>query len=56
MTITIFLEMVVTILLMIFLCFFTAGIAIIPGSIFEKKSLPEERAEKGTVRGGRKAT
>jgi len=31
-------EMVVTILVMIFVCFFTSGIAIIPGSIFEKKS------------------
>jgi len=50
-------EMVVTILGMIFVCFFTSGIAIIPGSIFEKKSTPEERAakaaeERGAVRGG----
>jgi uncharacterized protein involved in cysteine biosynthesis len=48
---------------MVFFCFFTSGIANIPGSIFEKKSTPEERAaaeaakaadERGTVRGGRK--
>jgi hypothetical protein len=52
-------EVVVTILVMIFICFFTSGIANIPGSIFEKKSTPEQRAakaaeERGAVRGGKK--
>ena len=65
MTITIIIEMVVTILGMIFLCFFTSGIDKgMAGSIFEKKSTPAQReateaakrAEgKGTVRGGHKA-
>jgi hypothetical protein len=51
------LEMLVVIFGMIFLCFFTSGIANIPGSIFEKKSTVAQRVEdKGTVRGGRKAT
>lgn len=64
MTITIMLEMLVTILGMVFFCFFTSGIDKgFAGSIFEKKSTPEQRAmkeaarqaeERGTVRGGRK--
>ena len=54
---------VVVIGIMIFACFFTSGIANIPGSIFEKKTTPQERAametakraeERGTVRGGKK--
>jgi uncharacterized protein involved in cysteine biosynthesis len=31
------------ILVMVFMCFLTSGISNIPGSIFEKKSTPEER-------------
>jgi hypothetical protein len=49
---------VLVLFIMVFTCFFTSGIANIPGSIFEKKSTPEERAakaaERGNVRGGRK--
>ena len=66
MTITIVIEMVVTILGMIFFCFFTSGIDKgMAGSIFENKSTPEQRAEmeaakraeeRGIVRGGRKHT
>lgn len=60
MDIMVIIEMIITILAMIFFCFFCSGIANIPGSIFEKKSTPEERAakaaeERGAVRGGRKA-
>jgi hypothetical protein len=60
MTITIILEMVAVLIGMVFICFFCSGIANIPGSIFEKKSTPEQRAakaaeERGTVRGGKKA-
>ena len=41
---------------MIGTCYFTSGISNIAGTIFERKSTPEERtaAERGTVRGGRK--
>ena len=38
MSVTVLIESLFVIFLMIFLCYFTAGIAIIPGSIFEKKS------------------
>jgi len=48
---------VVVIGIMIVLCYFTSGISNVPGSIFERKSTPEERAaEKGAVRGGKKQT
>ncbi len=48
---------VVVIGLMIVVCYFTSGISNIPGSIFERKSTPEERAaEKGAARGGKKQT
>jgi Na+-transporting methylmalonyl-CoA/oxaloacetate decarboxylase gamma subunit len=52
----------IVLFIMVFICFFTSGIANIPGSLFERKSTPEERAaaevakkaeERGTVRGGR---
>ncbi len=50
--------LVVTIVGMIFCCYFTAGISNYAGSIFEKKSTPEERAAKAAeeraVHGGRK--
>ena len=57
MSITVLIEVIITIVGMVFLCFFCSGIANIPGSIFEKKSTPEQRAaaEKGVVRGGKKA-
>jgi Na+-transporting methylmalonyl-CoA/oxaloacetate decarboxylase gamma subunit len=48
---------VVVIGIMIVLCYFTSGISNVPGSIFERKSTPEERAaEKGVARGEKKQT
>ena len=41
------------------LCYFTTGLSNIAGTVFERKSTPEQRAtaaeaEKGTVRGGKR--
>jgi hypothetical protein len=57
-------KMLLVILLMVVVCFFTSGIDWgITGSIFERKSTPAQRAareatkqseERGTVLGGRK--
>ena len=38
MSVTVLIEVIATIVGMIFLCYFTSGIANISGSIFEKKS------------------
>ena len=47
--------LVIVIVSMIICCYFTAGLSNVAGTIFERKSTPEQRAaERGAVRGGRK--
>ena len=52
---------ILVIVVTLFFCYFTTGLSNVAGTIFERKSTPEQRAareaeERGTVRGGRKQT
>ena len=53
MAITDIIWLIVIIVGMILACYFTSGISNMAGTIFERKSNPEERA---TVHGGKKQT
>jgi len=46
MSLAVLIESIITIFLMIFLCYFTSGISNVPGSIFEKKTAVEKNSKK----------